>query len=178
VHANTAPADHNDYIRTMLTTKSRNLISSGRDEPVADKREWRTFGVCECPSERAPHGAETAFTSFNLFFQYVHESVIGGSTQVPLYQVIQNSGHEYGDFVFIADQERLPAPASIHPCRPRHAVASAQAVERQPAARARLHHASRCRQPHRQAPPADPAVICPSPIIGSRCSSSGILLSS
>ena len=43
---------------------------------------------------------EEKFTAGDLFQRFIQPWVAGGSSQVPQYSVIQNSGHAYGDFVF------------------------------------------------------------------------------
>ncbi len=100
--ANTAPTDHNSYIQTMLKNKSRVLISSGRDEPVADGGSGGHSVFSNALLRGLNDTPDQLFTASTLFTGYIQESVIGGSAQVPLYQIMQNSGHEYGDFVFAA----------------------------------------------------------------------------
>jgi hypothetical protein len=86
----------------MLNSKSRVLISSGRDEPVADGGSGGHSIFANAILNGLRSTPDQAFTASNLFSRYVQEAVVGGSVQVPLYQLIQDSGHEYGDFVFIA----------------------------------------------------------------------------
>jgi hypothetical protein len=99
---NTAPTDRANYIQTMLRSKSRVLISSGRDEPVADSGSGGHSIFAGAILNGLAHFPDQVFTANNLFSRYVQEPVAGGSAQVPLFQMIQNSGHEYGDFVFVA----------------------------------------------------------------------------
>jgi hypothetical protein len=112
--ANTAPTDRTNYIQTMLASKSRVLISSGRDEPVADGGAGGHSVFANAILNGLRSAPEQAFTASNLFSRYVQETVVGGSKQVPLFQMIQDSGHEYGDFVFMAKSGAvsggLPAP--------------------------------------------------------------------
>src|SRR5262249_15882991 len=98
--ANTLPADHNAAIAKLLGSRSRVLISSGRDEPVADGGGSGHSVFANTLLNGLSKINDDCFSSLNLFDRYVRESVIGGSTQVPLYQMIQNSGHDGGDFVF------------------------------------------------------------------------------
>ena len=100
--ANTAPTDRGQYIQTMLSSKSRVLISSGRDEPVADGGSGGHSVFANAILTGLRSAPDQPFTASNLFSRYVQESVVGQSRQVPLFQVIADSGHEYGDFVFLA----------------------------------------------------------------------------
>jgi hypothetical protein len=112
VSANTTAAAHGKYLETMLSSKSRVLISSGRDEPVADSGSGGHSVFANAVLNGLRSTAEQTFTAFNLFSRYVQESVIGGSAQAPLYQMIQNSGHEYGDFVFVARSGAIGAASN------------------------------------------------------------------
>jgi uncharacterized caspase-like protein len=91
---NTAPTDRANYIQTMLRSKSRVLISSGRDEPVADSGSGGHSIFAGAILNGLAHFPDQVFTANNLFSRYVQEPVAGGSAQVPLFQMIQNSGHE------------------------------------------------------------------------------------
>ena len=41
------------------------------------------------------------FTAEQLFYDHIKETVAGSAEQVPEYNIIKNSGHKGGDFVFI-----------------------------------------------------------------------------
>jgi formylglycine-generating enzyme required for sulfatase activity len=71
---------------------------------------------------------EASFTALTLFDRYVRESVIGGSQQVPLYQMIQNSGHEGGDFVFFPRPVAPAAPVENVPSAPKAAGVAASST--------------------------------------------------
>jgi len=96
------PSDRDIYLRRMLESPSRTLMASGRDEPVADggKDGHSIFAYALLKSLRSIQ--EDGFTAGDLFYKYVRQEVAGGigSDQVPQYGIIQNSGHEFGDFVF------------------------------------------------------------------------------
>ncbi len=116
VTPNTAPTDRANYLQTMINSKSRVLISSGRDEPVSDSGSGGHSVFASAILNGLRSDPDAMFTASNLFTRYVQEAVVGGSTQVPLFQLIQDSGHEYGDFVFIAHSGALagttpPTPA-------------------------------------------------------------------
>ncbi len=42
----------------------------------------------------------TAFTAEELFLEHIQERVAGNVSQTPEHQVIRESGHDSGDFVF------------------------------------------------------------------------------
>ncbi len=123
VTANAAPVDRNNYIQTMLSSKSRILISSGRDEPVADGGSGGHSVFANAILSGLRNAPEPAFTASNLFSRYVQEAVVGGSKQVPLFQMIQDSGHEYGDFVFLTRPGAAGGIASPGPTAERPAPA-------------------------------------------------------
>jgi ketosteroid isomerase-like protein len=94
--------DRKIYLRRMQESPSRTLMASGRDEPVADrgKDDHSVFAYSLLESLRII--PEDQFTAGDLFHKYIQQAVAGGigSNQVPQYGIIQNSGHEFGDFVF------------------------------------------------------------------------------
>jgi Caspase domain len=101
----TAKVDINrpDYIRAITESRSRNLMSSGRDEPVADggKDGHSRFAYVVLESLRRMDEAQ--FTAADLFQKFIQPWVggwPGAPEQVPQYSDILSSGHQYGDFVF------------------------------------------------------------------------------
>jgi len=98
-----APADreHRDqYIRKEARDKSRTLLSSGKNEPVSDGGGGPNHSIFTGELLRALSQIEpNDFTAFELFNKVV-EPVAGRSQQTPQYKMLQNSGHEDGDFVF------------------------------------------------------------------------------
>ncbi len=88
------------YLRRMLESPSRTLMASGRNEPVADggKEGHSIFAYALIESLRTIK--EDGFTAGDLFHKFIQQEVAGTSDQVPQYSIIQNSGHEFGDFVF------------------------------------------------------------------------------
>ena len=113
-----APTDRAKYLQTMIDSKSRVLISSGRDEPVADGGSAGHSVFANALLKGLRGDTDPMFTASNLFHQYVEQAVIGGSRQVPLYQLIQDSGHEFGDFVFVARSGATGGGAPVTPNRP------------------------------------------------------------
>jgi hypothetical protein len=102
----------------MINSKSRVLISSGRDEPVADGGSAGHSVFANALLKGLRGDTDPVFTASNLFHQYVEQAVIGGSRQVPLYQLLQDSGHEFGDFVFIAHAGAIRSGVPVTPNNP------------------------------------------------------------
>ena len=44
---------------------------------------------------------QPTFTASELFTEYVQPKVAGHADQVPQYSPLPNSGHDYGDFIFV-----------------------------------------------------------------------------
>jgi hypothetical protein len=84
----------------MQTRKSRTLLASGGNEPVSD-----IGGVGHSVFANAFLTGLTnidlnEFTAEELYIRYIKEMVVGSADQTPEYNIIRNSGHEGGDFVF------------------------------------------------------------------------------
>ncbi len=88
----------------MATDRSRILIASGSLEPVSDEGGAGHSVFARALLTRLEDRREPAFTSSELFAP-VQESVVGNSMQAPQRLVIQNSGHQGGDFVFFVTAE-------------------------------------------------------------------------
>jgi len=94
--------ERQSYFRKMLDSPSRTLMSSGRDEPVADGGSAGHSRFAYVLLASMQQIQESTFTAGYLFQTYVQQAVGGelGSEQVPQYSPIMNSGHQWGDFVF------------------------------------------------------------------------------
>lgn len=89
------------FIERMAAGRSRMLMASGGNEPVADGggSGHSVFAAALLRGLREMgHGR---FTAAELFRDYVVERVVGRADQTPEYSPIRNSGHESGDFVFV-----------------------------------------------------------------------------
>jgi hypothetical protein len=94
--------DHSKYIERVGRAKSRNLLSSGANEPVADGGGGTDHSVFAAALLRGLNTIETDnFTGLELFRDHIAVSVTGRSQQSPQYVPLQNSGHDGGDFVFV-----------------------------------------------------------------------------
>ena len=90
------------FIEKMKRRASRTLMASGGNEPVADSGGdggHSIFARAFIEALSNP-GAQT-FTAEQLFYNHIKEYVAGSSEQVPEYNIIKNSGHKGGDFVFV-----------------------------------------------------------------------------
>jgi hypothetical protein len=99
--ADFTPEDHDRYLQKAGQGRSRNLLSSGGNEPVADGGGGPNHSVFASALLGGLDSIErTDFTALELFKDYIAISVPGRSQQLPQYAPLQNSGHEDGDFVF------------------------------------------------------------------------------
>src|SRR5262249_35266453 len=86
----------------MLESPSRTLMSSGRDEPVADGGSAGHSRFAYVLLASLQQIEENTFTAGYLFQTYVQQAGGGGIglEQGPQKSPIMNSGHQWGDFVF------------------------------------------------------------------------------
>lgn len=100
----TAPRADDDRLRMLQRLaqgRSRVLISSGANEPVADGGGDGHSVFARAFLTALREMPEDAFTARELFDGYVLPMVIGRSDQEPQFRPIAKSGHEAGDFVFV-----------------------------------------------------------------------------
>jgi hypothetical protein len=103
------PRELSVFLTKMIKSRSRTLMSSGGDEPVADSGGGAGHSVfAGAILQGLGQISDSQFTAAALF-QSIQPRVAGRSDQVPQYSLIRNSGHDSGDFVF----SRLGANAVI-----------------------------------------------------------------
>jgi len=112
------PRERGAYLQKLLQSKSRNLMSSGGDEPVADGGAPGHSVFANALMESLRRIDHDEFTASELFSRFVQPAVAGRSEQVPQYRVIRNSGHAFGDFVF----SRKPVAHALNTAAPPAAV--------------------------------------------------------
>ena len=119
-HATIEPSSRNAYLGKMLSSKSRNLMSSGGDEPVADSGApgHSVFAWAVLQSLRQMNDDE--FTAADVFYNFIQPRVGGKSEQLPQYSWIRNSGHDAGDFIFV--RQTVAAGAAAVAAAPRPAA--------------------------------------------------------
>ena len=94
------PRELSVFLTKMIKSRSRTLMSSGGDEPVADSGGGAGHSVfAGAILQGLSQIAGSQFTAAALF-QTIQPRVAGRSDQVPQYSLIRNSGHDSGDFVF------------------------------------------------------------------------------
>ena len=96
-----AKGDYGEYLRKMLQRKSRTLLSSGGNEPVADGGAKGHSVFADALLRGLKEDENSSFTAQDLFNRHIRARVAGKSDQVPQYGFIRNSDDEGGDFVFI-----------------------------------------------------------------------------
>ena len=88
------------YLKKMQAKKSRTLLASGGNEPVSDIGGEGNSVFAKAFLVGLTNMDLGEFTAEELYIQYIKEMVAGSSEQTPEYNIIRNSGHEGGDFVF------------------------------------------------------------------------------
>ncbi len=99
-------SDHNNYIKKMQKKTSRTLMSSGGNEPVIDGGGGRHSIFAAVFIESLQSMEREIFTTEELFYEHIKESVAGQAEQTPEYSTIRNSGHDGGDFIFHNRQKK------------------------------------------------------------------------
>ncbi|MBC7931574.1 MAG: SUMF1/EgtB/PvdO family nonheme iron enzyme [Rubrivivax sp.] len=94
-------AEREQFIQKMAAGRSRTLMASGGDEPVADGGGGDKHSVFANALLRGLRVMDKGtFTAAELFRYHVEQPVAGTAEQTPEYNPLRNSGHESGDFVF------------------------------------------------------------------------------
>ncbi|KPA18880.1 Peptidase C14, caspase catalytic domain protein [Candidatus Magnetomorum sp. HK-1] len=98
-----------NYIKKILDKKSRVLIASGGNEPVADNSSKGSHSVFATAFITALNNIDKEiFTAEEIFVNHIKEYVAGNALQTPEYRLIRNSGHSGGDFIFIRQKNKVP----------------------------------------------------------------------
>jgi formylglycine-generating enzyme required for sulfatase activity len=108
-------SEREQFIQRMMAGRSRTLMASGGDEPVADGGGGRHSVFANALMRGLRDIDRQTFTAAELFRFYVEEPVAGRAQQTPEYNPLRNSGHESGDFVFVklkGGAESASAPAA------------------------------------------------------------------
>ncbi|MBI4384658.1 MAG: SUMF1/EgtB/PvdO family nonheme iron enzyme [Nitrospinae bacterium] len=98
------------HLRKMLRKTSRTLMASGGNEPVADSGGEGHSIFASVFLRALDRMEEPAFTAERLFDDEIKVAVSGRAEQTPEYHDIRNSGHDGGDFVFVARSARPEPP--------------------------------------------------------------------
>ena len=89
------------FLQRMLSGRSRHLLASGGNEPVADGGGGDHSVFAGALLRGLRQSEREQFTAAELFQEFIEVSVAGRSDQTPEYSPIRNSGHESGAFVFM-----------------------------------------------------------------------------
>lgn len=90
---------HQRYLAEMLRRRSRNLLSSGADEPVADAGGHGHSVFAEAFLKELETSEDDQFTANELYTR-LRPRVVGSSKQAPQFIYLGKSGGEGGDLVF------------------------------------------------------------------------------
>jgi hypothetical protein len=93
------------YLQKMQSKKSRTLLASGGNEPVSDIGGAGHSVFANAFLYGLKNMDKEEFTAEELYSAHIKEMVAGSSEQTPEYNIIRNSGHEGGDFVFFRTKE-------------------------------------------------------------------------
>jgi tetratricopeptide (TPR) repeat protein len=94
-------SDRQALIRKMLSRRSRTLMASGGDEPVADSGTDGHSVFAYAVLQALEKADDSEFTASDLFYNRVLTQVAGKSPQTPQYSTIRYANSEDGDFVFV-----------------------------------------------------------------------------
>ena len=100
------------YLEKMVLGKSRTLMSSGGLEPVSDAGGGSHSVFTGSLLQALTSTSDSVFSAGGVFSQYIQVSVAGRSEQTPQYVPVRNSGHDFGDFVFVRSG-KAPAPSAM-----------------------------------------------------------------
>ncbi len=84
-----------------LSSRSRTLMASGGLEPVADSGENGHSIFASAFLRGLQQARDLSFTAIDLFYASIRRQVGGGSSQLPEYSTLRDSGDDDGDFVFV-----------------------------------------------------------------------------
>ena len=102
------PQEHIVYLAKKQSAKSRNWMSSGSVEPVADNGAPGHSIFAAAIIQGLSQAKDDQFAASDLFYSFVQRKVGGNATQLPQYGSIRNSGDALGDFIFSRAGAALP----------------------------------------------------------------------
>ena len=96
-----ADGSRDRYLDKMRTKKSRTLLASGGNEPVSDIGGNGHSVFAASFLQGLKEIEKNTFTAEELYYEQIKERVAGNADQTPEYNIIRNSGHDGGDFIFV-----------------------------------------------------------------------------
>lgn len=106
------PSERGRFLQRMAAGRSRTLMASGGDAPVADGGDGGHSVFAAALLRGLREMAGPRFTAFELFTAHVVAPVAARTGQTPVYKPLPDSGHGGGDFVFT----RIKPPAVPGSC--------------------------------------------------------------
>jgi hypothetical protein len=108
-----------ETLKRMVRARSRNIMASGGDEPVADSGAGGHSVFANAILYALEQTNKKVFTATDLFYGAVRQQVALKSKQLPNYDPIRNSmdaktGGDVGDFVFATKD--VPASCQVDEC--------------------------------------------------------------
>ena len=88
------------YLKKMQNKTSRTLLASGGNEPVSDIGGKGHSVFAAALLQGLNQMEKNTFSAEELFYDHIKERVAGNADQTPEYNIIRNSGHDGGDFIF------------------------------------------------------------------------------
>jgi uncharacterized caspase-like protein len=128
------PEEREHYLQKFALGKSRTLMSSGALEPVSDIGGGGHSVFTGALIKALTASSDQVFAADGLFHQYVQVSVAGRSNQTPQYIPIRDSGHDFGDFVFVRSG-KAPVPSAAQKTANKQAPAPQTVASQPPPAR-------------------------------------------
>ncbi len=107
-----AASSRSATIARMAVRRSRNLMASGGDEPVADAGGNGHSIFANVLLRSLNEDDQAMFTASGIFYQDIKDLVVGKSRQTPEYAVIPDSSHDGGDFVFVRTGKAIAGGAT------------------------------------------------------------------
>ena len=95
-----ATRERDQYLAKMRAKTSRTLMASGGNEPVSDEGGGKNSVFARALLDALARMDGPVFTAEELFHRHIRERVAGNAAQTPEYNILRNSGHDGGDFVF------------------------------------------------------------------------------
>jgi TPR repeat protein len=122
------------YVIRQLGSKSRDMMSSGGDDPVSDNGPDGHSVFANAILKGLEHENDSMFGAWDLFSS-VRKQVADNSEQIPQYEAIHNSGDDGGDFIFArGGTAKITGASTLASGATRGAAQPAAVAEPEPAA--------------------------------------------
>lgn len=93
-------ASRRRYLEKILAKPARMVMLSGANQPVVMASNDELSLFAQAFVSALTDIERNVFSTEELFLGYIQETVAGQSEQLPELQIIRNSGHQGGDFIF------------------------------------------------------------------------------